>query len=67
MAPGRSVPFELNGLSFWTDTNDAGKQAIIRIERQVGKAFAEKRYFSEAPFQTQAHISLLEEFENLTL
>ena len=67
MAPGRSMPFELNGLSFWTDTNDAGKQAIIRIERQVGKAFAEKRYFSEAPFQTQVHISLLEKFENLAL
>jgi hypothetical protein len=65
--PSRNVAFELAGLSFWTDTNDAFKHAMVRIERQVGKPFTESRYFSEAPFQTKSHIALLEDFETLTL
>jgi hypothetical protein len=57
------TPFTVQGISFWSDTDGNAKQKVIRIERQSGRSLSEKRYFSDAPMQTQHHYRLLAEFE----
>jgi hypothetical protein len=37
--------------------------APFTIQRRADAAFAENKYFSEAPFPTDLHISMLEQFE----
>jgi hypothetical protein len=56
-------PYEFGGVSFWTDADESGKHAVVRIERQVGREFAEQRFFSHASLQTQHHLALLAEFD----
>jgi hypothetical protein len=63
---GRSVklPFELGGLSFWTDTSESAiKWAAFSIERKLNAPFLENRYFSRAPLPTARHFGLIEELE----
>ena len=61
-----SRPFEFGGVSFWTDADESGKHAVLRIERQVGREFAERRCFSHASLQTQQHLALLADFDALS-
>ena len=63
----RRIPFVVGGISFWSEADDAGKQMVVRFERQAGKALAENRYFSDAPMQTRIHLDVLEEFERLVM
>jgi hypothetical protein len=59
-------PFELGGLSFWTDSTFAvTKTPPFMIERKVNAPFSENRFYTKAPVQTQEHIDLLEELEGL--
>lgn len=59
-------PFELGGLSFWTDvTASSLKLAPFVLERRVNAPFAENRFFSRAPLQTSDHLTLLQDLDNL--
>ncbi|HYL36805.1 MAG TPA: hypothetical protein VEV17_12900 [Bryobacteraceae bacterium] len=58
--------FEVAGLSLWTSPPVAGSRPFIfSFERQANKPFQERRYYSQAPVQTEDHIKLLEEFEQI--
>jgi hypothetical protein len=56
-------PMELVNLNFGTDPGTGARQALLRIERDVGASFNENRYFSSALLQTSEHLKLLREFE----
>lgn len=57
--------FQIGTLSFWSDPNDAGQHRMFTLERQLGKAAGDRRYFSRAPLATDAHFKLLEELEQI--
>ena len=66
MSPDDPKPlFQPSGLSFWTDPGSVGNHRMFTLERQVGKAFAERRYYSQAPLHTDDHFKLLEELERI--
>jgi len=67
LAKDSMVQFQIAGLQFWSEPNDAGKHKLFTLERQVGKAFAEGRYYSQAPMQTNEHFRLLEELEKVVM
>jgi hypothetical protein len=64
-AGGTSLPFGVGSLAFWSEPNDGGVHRVFKIERQLGRAFSENRYYAEAPLATSIHFSLLEEFERV--
>lgn len=57
----------IGGLQFWSEPNEAGKHRLFTLERQAGKTFSERRYFSQAPFQTEVHFKLLQELEQIMM
>lgn len=57
------VQYELGGISFWTDQNLAVLPGPFRLERVAGAAFAENRYFSSAPMETEMHLDMLQRLE----
>jgi hypothetical protein len=59
----RCGSFRAAGLTFWTEPNASGRHLIFALERQLGKSFAEQRYFSTAPLHTDEHLALLNELE----
>lgn len=64
--PEESKPqFQIGGISFWSEPNDAGQHRMFTLERQLGKASGEHRYFSRAPLTTDEHLGLLEELEQI--
>ncbi len=67
LSEGTNPQFRIGGLQFWTAPNDAGKHRLFTLERQAGKAFAEHRYFSQAPLQTDKHFKLLQELEQVVM
>lgn len=64
---GRTLPFRVGAIAFWSEPNDAGQHRLIRIERQISKPFSEQRFFSDAPLPTDEHFQVLERFEQLVL
>lgn len=54
---------ELINLNFGTDPSEGRAQAMLRIEREVGVAFAAQRYYSYANTTTSEHLRLLQAFE----
>lgn len=60
--PGQRDPMELVAIIFGSDPA-AGRQQLLRIEREVSTPFGENRYYSYAPIQTAEHLKLLELFE----
>ncbi len=63
----RKPEFHIGSLQFWSEPNDASQHRLFTLERQAGKAFAEGRYFSQAPFQTEQHFKLLQELEQIMM
>jgi|CZKS01.1.fsa_nt_gi hypothetical protein len=55
--------FQFAGLGFWSEPNDNGVHKTFSFFPQVGKTFAEHRFYSEAPLKTEDHLRLLEELE----
>jgi hypothetical protein len=66
---GRShqpLAFEASGIIFWTDpTVMVNPPGPFRFEREENAPFGEHRYYSSAPLQTDVHLKLLEELENI--
>jgi len=60
---GSKPQFRVAGVSFWSEPNDAGAHRMFTLERQLGKGFSERRYYSQAPLPTNEHVKLLEELE----
>jgi hypothetical protein len=59
------APWEPTALVIHPELIDKKAQhAPFRIERRLETAFAENKYFSEAPFATDVHLALLEQFES---
>ncbi len=59
------VAFETAGIYFWTDPNIANSPGPFRLERASDVPFTENRYYSAAPLQTDIHIEMLSELENI--
>jgi hypothetical protein len=59
-------PFEVGGLSLWADvTNAVYKAPPFLIERRINAPFNENRFYSKAPLQTEEHVTLLKELEDI--
>jgi hypothetical protein len=66
--PKESRPeFKVGGLQFWSEPNDAGTHKLFTLERQAGKTFAERRYYSQAPLETMEHFKLLQGLEQTVM
>jgi hypothetical protein len=59
--------FHIASLQFWSEPNDVGKHKMFTLEHQAGKTFAEGRYFSQAPLQTEQHFRLLQDLEQIVM
>jgi hypothetical protein len=59
------VAFETVGITFWTDQTITLPPGPFRFERVTEIPFAENRYYSAAPLQTDAHLEILMEFEKI--
>jgi hypothetical protein len=65
LATDLPLRFGVGSVQFWSEPNDAGLHRVVKVEKQVGKASSEHRFYSDAPLQTRAHLGVLEEFEKL--
>lgn len=59
------IAFETYGIWFWTDQTITNPPPPFKLERPEGIPFAENRYYSVAPLQTEAHLEVLEELESI--
>jgi hypothetical protein len=62
----KDKPHELTSVQFWTE--DAGKPGVpapVKIERKISAPFSNNHYFSQAPLQTETHITVLNQFEEI--
>jgi len=59
------IAFETFGITFWTDQTITLPPGPFRFERVSDIPFAENRYFSAAPLQTDAHLEVLTNFEKI--
>jgi hypothetical protein len=58
--------YEVGSIQFWADdTGKPGSASPVKIERKILTPFSANHYFSQAPLSTQAHIDLLNEFEQI--
>lgn len=57
--------FQTSSIRFSTSPGPTGVPLTFSFEYRTGTPFDQKRYFSQAPVDTAAHISLLEEFEKI--
>jgi hypothetical protein len=63
---GKQRHFELTSLGSWTeDMNQVSAPAPFKFERKIGPPFSSNHYFSQAPLETDPHIQLLNEFEQM--
>ena len=64
-----SMPVDLIRIGMGVDQSKVGNLSPVpfSLERRIGISFDEEWYFSEAPFPSKTHISLLEELESAIL
>jgi hypothetical protein len=65
LGTSQSGPFDLAHLNFGSDPEPSQSPAVFRFEREAGVRFAENRYYSFAPCQTEAHLKLLSALEKI--
>jgi len=63
--PDGPILYEPSGISFAPNTSTALKPASLIFERAADASFSENRYFSKAPVQTDIHLELLNELEQI--
>ncbi|MDA8173216.1 MAG: hypothetical protein M0018_01355 [Nitrospiraceae bacterium] len=59
----KNVPFQTGGIHFWPDQIYPVHATPFSLDRAAGIPFAENRYFSASPLQTDKHIELLDKLE----
>lgn len=62
---GQSLSIEPIQISYGINEGLERKPVYFRIERALGVDFAENKYFSIGPFETDVHLQLVEEFEKM--
>jgi len=62
---GHPIAFEFSGLSFLPEPQAQATISGFTIERKVNTEWSEKRYNTKAPLQTDAHLRVLKEFEEV--
>ncbi len=62
----KNLPFQTASVGLWP-VFEASRTVVppFQFERKVGASFAENRYYSRAPLQTEDHLTILNEFETL--
>jgi hypothetical protein len=55
--------FECSAIEFWPDQTRALRPVNFSLQRKLGTAFSDNRYWSQAGMATQKHLELLEELE----
>jgi hypothetical protein len=61
------INYETSGIIFWTDPVVTNTPTPFRFERVIDRPFAENRYYSAAPLQTDVHLKMLDELESILL
>lgn len=56
--------FQAAGFAFSTDPAVTTRPTQFKFEREVGKEFDQRRYYSSAPLRTSQHVELLQEMES---
>jgi hypothetical protein len=59
------IEFEASGISFWTDPTIINPPSPFKFERAENTSFKENRYYSVAPLQTDKHLIILKELEDI--
>jgi len=59
------IAFEVSGITLWTDPSVISPPGPFRFERTIDIPFSENRYYSAAPLQTDVHLEMLEELEDI--
>lgn len=63
----RPIAYETSGIIFWTDPVVTNPPTPFRFERVIDRPFAENRYYSAAPLQTDVHLEMLDELESILI
>ncbi len=64
-SPIEHVKYDLGSLGFWIDPVDKPPHTPFRLERAEGVPFAENRYYSIAPLETEEHLRALTILEEM--
>jgi len=59
------IAYETSGIVFSTDPTVVNPPGSFRFERIIDVPFSENRYYSAAPLQTDTHVEILTELENI--
>lgn len=62
----KTGPYDFFGLSFATDPAKSERPKAFRFEREINIAFSERRFYTFAQAQTQAHLKVLQLLEGLS-
>ena len=57
--------FDFSVIGFWSEQKPSEPTTQFRFERRLNTAFSEDRYYSTAPLQTQDHLALLRDLEDI--
>jgi hypothetical protein len=57
--------FDFSAIEFWPDQTLVFKPPRFSFQKKIGDAFAENRYWSQAPLPTDKHLQVLNELEEL--